>query len=154
MARVHTAIAAKDYPDHGISKGDRYWHWTPYRQKRRISKTPPRASQVESNDTKANLYAIDEGLRDSLVAATTMEEVQTAVQDAINNLDDVIDEFNEKADNIEDGFGHETSQSEELRGWAEEVESWKGDLDSHDLDPEDEDDLQSVIEGVPEAPSI
>ena len=153
MARVHTAIAAKDYPDHGISKGDKYWHWTPYRQKRRLSKTPPRASQVESNDTKANLYSITEGLMDSVNMATTVEEIKTAVASAIEECDTVYDEFNEKADNLEEGFGHETQQSEEIRGWAEEVESWKNDLDSVDLEPDEDNqdfDFQEMIQEIPE----
>jgi hypothetical protein len=153
MARVRTAVAAKDYPDHGISKGDRYWHWTPYRQKRRISKTAPRASQTESNDTKANLYSIEESLQDSLGAATTVAEVKEAVEHAKDECETVVDDFNEKADNLEEGFGHETMQSADIRGWGEEVESWQNDLDSMDLEPDQDDpdfDLQAMIQEVPQ----
>ena len=153
MARVHTAIAAKDYPNHGISRGDKYWHWTPYRQPRRLSKTMPRPSQTESNDTKANLYSIEEGLTDSLNVATTLEELRTAIAIAIEECEIVSDEFNEKADNIADGFGHETMQSEEIRGWAEEVDSWKNDLDSIDLEPDEDNpdfDFKELVSEIPE----
>ena len=156
MARVHTAIAAKDYPAQGISKGDKYWHWTPYRQPRRLSKTMPRPSQTESNDTKASLYIVVEGLTDSINVATTVQEIREAVESAISECETVCDEFNEKADNIEDGFGHETMQSEEIRSWAEEVEEWKNELESIDLpdDEPDEDnpdfDFKVLVSEIPE----
>ena len=162
MARVHTSIAAKDYPAHGIKKGDRYWHWTPYRQPRRMSATQPRPSQTETNDTKADLYSIQEGMSDSLAAALKLEAfedrleaVKGAVEAAHDDSEMVYEAFNEKADNIEDGFGHETMQSEELREWADEVESWRDELGDLEPDSDDPDfDLEDFVASIPEGPQF
>ena len=163
MARVRTSVAAKAYPAHGIKKGDTYWHWPPYRQKRRISATRPRASETETNETKADLYAIQEGMSDSLAAAMKLEAfedrleaVKGAVEAAYEDSEMVYDTFNEKADNIEDGFDHETMQSQELREWADEVESWRDELEDC-KEPESDDpdfDLEDFVANIPEGPQF
>ena len=163
MARVRTSVAAKDYPAYGIKKGDTYWHWTPYRQKRRMSATPPRPSQTETNETKADLYGIQEEMSDSLAAALKLETfedrleaVKAAVEAAHEDSEGVYEAFNEKADNIEDGFGHETTQSEELREWADEVESWRDELDDY-KEPESDDpdfDLENFVASIPDGPQF
>ena len=68
----------------------------------------------------------------------------------------VYEAFNEKADNIEDGFGHETMQSEELREWADEVESWRNELEDYQ-EPESDDpdfDLETFVSDIPTGPQF
>jgi hypothetical protein len=139
MARVRTAVAAKDYPSFGILKGHTYWYWTPYRQGKRYSATPPRPSQVESNPTRSSYLALQETLEDALNNATSIADVQCALDDAAEEARGVADELGEKADNIEDGFQHPTEMSEQFREQSDEVSSWADDLpnaaDSYDDDP-------------------
>ena len=132
MPRVFTSVAAKDYPAEGITKGSTYWHWTPYRSRKRRSATMPRPSQYESNETKAAVYGAIEDLADFLNAAndeTTAQEVEDLIESCKDTADGTRDEMQEKADNIEDGFGHETEQSQQLRDWGEQIEQWGDDLD-------------------------
>lgn len=132
MPRVETSIAAKDYPNQGIKKGEKYWHWTPYRQAKRRSKTPPRPSQYESNETKAQVYSACESLEDFLRDAddsTSAEDIQGAIDDCKTAAEEAKDAMEEKASNIEDGFGHETEQSTQFREWAEMIETWISELE-------------------------
>lgn len=59
------------------------------------------------------------------------DDVEQAVHDFAETVREVAGQYGESADNIVDGFGHETSTSEDLRsqqealeGWADELESW------------------------------
>ena len=156
MPRVHSATARKDYPSNNpnanIQKGEKYFYWSFYRQSKQRSKTYPLASQTESNPTKANLYRLEEAMASNVFQATTVEEVRDAVTDTIDNLDEVIEEFQEKANNIEEGFGQEMPICEELNQWAETVEEWKSELESVDLEPDEEDenfDLDNLKEEIP-----
>lgn len=156
MPRVFTAIAAKNYPIEGITKGNTYWYWTPYRGRKRRSSTHPRPSQVEPNDTKANVFGAVEDLADFLAATTaetTKEDVENIIESCKEVADTAYDEMEEKADNIEDGFGHETMQSEEFREYASEIEQWGQDLDS--LTPVDNvQDTLDELTGLSEGPAI
>ena len=63
MPRVHTVNAArKDYPDDGISKGDKYYHWKfPYGSKIR-SLTYPKRSQLTKSPYKSQGYDIEDSI--------------------------------------------------------------------------------------------
>ena len=128
MARVHTAVAAKAYPQAGIEKGDTYYYWTPYRQGRRMSKTMPKPSQVESNATRASYLAILEGLEADIDVATSVEAIKDVLDSAADDLDGIAEELREKASNIEDGFQHETEQSATFNEQAYGVEEWASEL--------------------------
>ena len=56
--------------------------------------------------------------------------VLTEVADAVREL---AEEKRESASNIEDGFGHPTSQSEELQGTADELDSWADDIENAEV---------------------
>jgi hypothetical protein len=63
---------------------------------------------------------------------------------------ELAEEKRESATNIEEGFGHPTSQSEELEQIADELESWADDLENVDL-PEFPEDDEPEHEGYGEA---
>lgn len=71
------------------------------------------------------------------------DEVLSVLSDFAEEIRGLAEESQEAADNVEEGFGHETSTSQEaaeradaLNGWADEIEN----LDVPDLpEPEDED---------------
>jgi DnaJ-class molecular chaperone len=65
----------------------------------------------------------------ALLDAEDPDAVQAALEDAAQGARDLAEEKRESASNIEDGFGHPTSMSEELEeiaqtldGWADEIE--------------------------------
>ena len=63
-------------------------------------------------------------------------------------IQDLADQKNDSADNIESGFGHETYQSEEIRDTASELEGWVSDIESWDVpdEPEPEGDADEVTD--------
>lgn len=160
MPRVNTAIAAKDYPEQGIKKGDKYWHWTPFRGCKHRSATMPRPSQVEPNEQRANIYGATESLSDFLVNALahpediTVADIEQAVEDAKEIAETAAEEANEKADNMEEGFGHETEQSQGIREMAEEIENWVNELESFSVDPDDTESTLTEMEDLTAGPQI
>jgi ABC-type transporter Mla subunit MlaD len=132
MPRVHTAIAAKDYPAAGIQRGEQYWYWTPYRARRQMSKTQPMPSQVESNPTRSSYMALQEAASLDIDQAATIEDIRDALENARSDAENIAEELREKASNIEDGFGHETEMSDQFNQQADEVESWADELTSLD----------------------
>jgi len=142
MPRVNKSTAKKDYPEHGISKGDVYYHWTPFRSFKRYSKEYPRPSLVEPNGTRASYLALQESLSDELNGAETMEDLRSAVETAASEAEAVSEELAEKASNIEDGFGHSTEKSEGFSEQADEVSNWASELEGLSLDDFDIDDLE------------
>mgnify|MGYP003147572895 FL=1 len=136
MPRVHSAVAAKDYPNQGIQKGERYFYWTPFRAGKRMSKTPPTPSQVESNPTRAEYLALQEGLAIDIEQAESIEDIIAILENATSEFEGIVYGLREKADNIEDGFGHETEMSMQFNEQADEVENWISELANPDLPQE------------------
>lgn len=66
----------------------------------------------------------------------TLEEAHSALEDAANAIRDIAEEQREKASNIEEGFGHETSQSEDLNEQADTIESFADDVEGCALEDE------------------
>lgn len=74
----------------------------------------------------------------------TRDDVVGLLEETAQNVREVAEGYTESADNIEEGFGHETFQSEEIREKAQEIESFADELDSaagevDNLDDPDED---------------
>ena len=157
MPRVFTSIAAKDYPIEGITKGATYFYWTPYRGRKRRSATRPRPSQVEPNETKASVYATVEDLSDFLAAAnedTPIEDVRELIEQCKTSAEDAAQEMEEKADNIEEGFGHETMQSDEIREWGASIQEWANELDNIDTEETAVTDILEELSGIDGGPEI
>ena len=105
-------------------------------------------SELVSNEKASALMATEEDSEEQLVAInfpTTIVEAKETFDKFVeirDNLEEQIQEvvamYEESADNIEDGFGHETSQSDELRECAFEVDSFADDVASIEIEePED-----------------
>lgn len=108
---------------------------------------PFRPSDLTSNDKLSELYAIQEAIEDDVGAWGILE--QTDLSNLISALEDgaeaargVAEQYRESAENIESGFGHATSQSEELASNGDEVDGWADELEqlSTGLEPAPEGD--------------
>lgn len=112
-----------------IRRGDEYlWFQHAYRPKTiRCLKHYPSQSELTTSDKLARLYSIQEGF-DALLKefhkATNADDVTSALEAAEDEAREVAGEYDESADNIEEGFGHETSMSEEIRGKGDSCETW------------------------------
>jgi hypothetical protein len=141
---------------HVIKPGDPY---------KRISvKTGPRSSHERircakcpdwniweySNSLGARVAEIEHDFAGQVEAATSEDDVRSALEDAAQCVRDLAEEKREAAENMEEGFGHPTSQSEELASVADELEAWADEIEQADIpdfpDPEDADDKEECTE--------
>ena len=89
----------------------------------------PTWRQSELSSSKmAGVYAAQEQLDDDLYNMNDVSDLEGLRDDLADQIEAVADEYDESAQNMVDGFGHETSMSDELvekaealREWAEEV---------------------------------
>ena len=140
MAKVSTQIAAKDYPDQGIKKGDTYYSWTPgFRGRLQRSLTPPRQSQLTGNDKLSRVYSISEDIGDQAAKCDNLADLASLLETAASDLGDIIDEYRESFDNMPEGLqqgdvGQQLeSNADELDGWKDELEEAAGEIEGLDF---------------------
>jgi hypothetical protein len=115
-----------------------------------------RPSDQTTSPHLQTIYLAQEGAQDTLdhLDAPTLADIAEAVRGYAEGVREAGESYGESADNIEEGFGHETYQSEEIREKGSACESLADELDSaaDDIegleDPEaDEDDFVGDYEG-------
>lgn len=137
MARVFTAKAAKDYPNHGIKKGDTYYYWTPgFRGTKQMSKTPPKASQLTTSKMSA-AYAAGEALEEAIDSASCVQDLADALEEAASEIRSVAEEY-EEASQAETGNGNRVPNADEMEEKAQGLNDWADSLEND----------QSEIEGL------
>ena len=154
MARYFTAKAAKDYPQHGIKKGDTYYYWTPgFRGVKQMSLKPPRQSQLTTSKMSA-AYAAGEALDDAIGEASCIEDITSAMEQAIDDIRSVAEEYDEAA-NATTGNGNRVPNADEmeekaqgLNDWADSLESDKDEIES--LEPREYADMDMDPDELPE----
>lgn len=153
MARIH--VVQKARKDQGVcdrcgvklSAGESY-KWVGLRpsgpgshlKKKRCTSCPTWRQSELVFSKRAGIYAAMESWEDFLDNGfDTPDEVQSALEEVANQVREVAGEYEESADNMEDGFGHATYKSDELREIAETLEGWA-------------DEIEYAIDSLPDAP--
>jgi hypothetical protein len=119
----------------------------------------PRPSHMTTSDKLSQLYAAQENVEDALeVQNFSRDDIALALNDAAEQAKGVGEEYTESADNIEDGFGHETQMSEEIREKAENCEEWASTLEEAayeveqladpDSDPEHDEEFHDRVDAA------
>jgi hypothetical protein len=101
-----------------------------------------RQSQL-STSRMAEIYDAQEDASTAIFSAETNDDLEAARDAFAEVVREVAEGYRESADNIEDGFGHPTGQSEELAGRADELESWADEIEdwsADDNEPDEDDD--------------
>jgi hypothetical protein len=95
-----------------------------------------------SSSLSARLSEVSHDFSEAIGNADTTDEVTEALNTAAEAVREIASEKEESAQNIEDGFQHETSQSQELRDVAEQLNSWADEIENVDVPdlPEAEED--------------
>lgn len=88
----------------------------------------------QTSSAMGQIYDAQEDAGNDVQAAGTAEDVTSAVHALAEVVREVAAEYQEKASNMEDGFGHPTEQSEELQDKGDQLDSWADDLESFDAD--------------------
>lgn len=133
-----------------IEVGTPYKHVTPKsgpyggRKRSRHESCPSWQQWDLSNSWSARVARVQYDAEQEIEAAESAEDVESARDSAAQAIrDDLVAASEEAADNLEAGFGHETSQSQEARDRAETLESWADDVEGVEMpeapEPEDED---------------
>lgn len=103
-----------------------------------------KSSELTSSPHLATIYAAQETAEEDLAKLSVDSAEDTGeAEEALNDiasmfaeaLQEAVDSYEESASNIEDGFGHETYQSEELRQKSEDVSSWADEASQWQADP-------------------
>lgn len=105
-----------------------------------------RPSELTSSAALSTLYAAQEAFEDDLAQADDVDSIQEALNALAEGVREAGGVYTESADNMEDGFGHETSMSAELREKGEALESAADEIENADLPEWDEDEVKSEVE--------
>lgn len=112
-----------------------------------------KGSELTSSPHLATIYGAQEGAEEDLSRITidSFDDVEAVAEDIeaiagtfADSIREAAESYGESADNIEEGFGHETYQSEELRQKSEDVESWAEDAEQFQVDRLDESELEGL----------
>lgn len=134
MPRVNYVKAArKDYPSHGIKKGESYYWWKFRYGGKHKSRTMPRQSQLTQSDKLSRVYEAQESVDDAtgLDAAAysspddyadAVESVADIWRSAAETLREVAEEYEESASNMEEYF-QGSSQVDEIREKGDNLQS-------------------------------
>lgn len=93
--------------------------WDPWELSDSLS---AKVQQIQSEGSEALSQADDEG---------SMRDAQSTIVEQIRELAEA---KSEAADNLEEGFQHETSQSQEIRDTADQLGEWADEVENVDLD--------------------
>lgn len=128
MPRVHTQKAAKDYPSHGIKKGDTYYSWTFRHGGKHMSLTYPRASQL-TQSKMSGAYAASEEAGDTIDSASDISDIAEALRDAASSIREVAEEYRDAVSNMPENFQNGAT-ADECNEKADGLDSWADSLES------------------------
>lgn len=138
MPKVERRKARKDYPSDGIKKGDTYFTWSFNFGPTKRSLNYPKQSQLTMSEFLSEFYSIGEDLETSLNGAGSPEDLQSAVEEAVERIETLRDETQEKHDNMPEGLQQgDTGQLLEDR--VNNLEEWLNDLENIDLEYDEPD---------------
>lgn len=83
-----------------------------------------------SQSMNARLAEISYDFAGMITSVEFPDDVQNALDDVAGRVRDLAEEKRESASNIEEGFQHATSQSDELNDAAEQLDSWADEIES------------------------
>lgn len=150
MPKVHTQVAAKDYPESGIKKGDTYYSWSFRYGGKRKSKTYPTPAQLAQSGFKIAMYGIQD-LIDGLALCNTPEELKDAVQSIISDLQEQHDEAENSLSNIPEHLQESHMLNERVEMLSNAISEFENvDLDYDTPENEEEESVDSVQEWLTE----
>lgn len=122
-----------------IEVGHPYKHITPKsgpyggRTRYRCRTCPAWQVWEYSNSLSAQIERITYEADQAIDTADSQDEVTEALSAAADGLRELAEEKRESAQNMEDGFGHSTAQSEELAEQADSLDEWADTIENADV---------------------
>lgn len=103
------------------------------RKRYRCGKCPPWQVWELSSSLSARLAEVSFIFWRAIDSAESEDDVQAAQDEAAQTVRDIAEEKREAAQNTEEGFGHATSQSDELNDIADQLDSWADEIEGEDI---------------------
>lgn len=138
MTKVNFVKSArKEYNDSFtgeiIKKGESYYWWAFRFQPRKISKTPPKPSQLTQSEFLQNIYGIQEEIENMVADSTIIDQLNTVK----GKIESLRDEVEEKLNNMPDNL--QNSQTAELlQSRIDSLQEWVNNLDDVDSNIDEE----------------
>lgn len=149
MPKVTQKVARKDYPDHGIKRGDTYYTWKFYRGAKRMSKVRPRGSQLTQREDYGALREAQEAL--GAWESDRRTELVDEVAQAIGSLETARDAAQGKYDNLPEVW-QSGQKGDDLSNFVQECEDAISELEGIKDDLEDTEGVE--FDEIDEAGSI
>lgn len=143
MPRVRSQVAAKDYPSHGIKKGETYYSWKFRYGGPRKSKTYPEPSQLTNSPFLQTVYGAAEQI-DEAEDADALRSIAQEVRDAGEECQSSLDNMPE---GLQQGSTGELLQTriDNCEAWADEIERVADDLEEKLGEIDDKEDEQASL---------
>lgn len=115
-----------------------------FKRKRCLNCPHWRPSETTSSSARSSVYAAQEAAEDALRVwgREDVGDLQAILSDAAEGVREGAQAYEESAQNMEDGFGHATSMSEELQEKAQTLNDAADELENIDLEDFNEDDVR------------
>lgn len=137
MAKITHVAVAKKAPGtcrtcrQPIDVGVAYKHFSKrYLGKFVYHETCSIPSSHQTSGKTAQLLEIGEALDSAIGQASDFDDLMGALEEASEAAGGLADEYEESVSNIVDGFGHETSVSEDMQERADSIRQWADELDN------------------------
>lgn len=83
-----------------------------------------------SNSLSAQLSRVSHEFQDRLTGVDSVDDVKQALSEVADEIRGIAEDKRESAQNMEEGFGHATSQSDDLNETADNLDSWADEIES------------------------
>lgn len=129
-----------DFCNKEIEVGTPYKHITPKsgpfggHKRTRHAACPTWQVWDYSNSLSARIAQIVWNFEQAVSDATCADDFKSAQNDAAEEIRAIASEKEESAENIENGFGHETQMSTDLRDVAEQLNTWADEVEDCDVE--------------------
>lgn len=138
MPRVHVQKAGKDYPALDIKKGDTYYWWKFRYGGKRMSKTPPKPSEL-TQSKMSGVYAALEAMQETVDVATCPDDVSDALTECADEIRSVAEEYRDAVQNMPESLQQGSVAEEcedkasQLDDFAQEIEDAASEVDGMDV---------------------
>lgn len=129
MPRVHTSKARRDYPEHGIKRGDTYYHWSFYRGPKMMSKERPKGSQLTQREELVAMLEAQEAVGELDWSAENRESLASEVRAAAEKLGEAASYADDKYGNLPENFQN-GDQGSFLQNFSSECQDAQSELES------------------------
>ena len=152
MRVYHVKKARKARPEHNIKVGDSYYWWKFRFGGKRFSKEYPKRSQLTQSGFLQTLYSIQDDFE------FDRDDLENSVQDLISEIDQLREECECNLENMPEHLQESSSSGELLQERIDALEMWVSDIESVDLDIDedlsDEDREERIDEIIEEIKGI